>query len=164
MRALVFLALAACSAAPIRADEPAKNTIPPAFSKLGAPCESELPTGAAFACGRGHRIASLTIPFQQMPQGTVRFKKMDPQHPNYEGVARVEIDGSHVWIENSCGMCRMMMFTTTVVDLALVEDDDLGKAQLQAGLPASPILRTPAAWNRAMNGWETVNLGTRSDG
>jgi len=160
MRGILLLLLASCSAAPIRADEPAKTEIPKAFDKLGASCDAELPSGAALACGRGHRIASLTIPFQQMPYGTVHFKKLDGSHPVYDGVSRVQVDGPRVWIETSCGMCRMMMFSTTVVDLALVEDEDLAKQQAAAGLPASPLLRTPAAWNQAMRGWETVNLRT----
>jgi hypothetical protein len=166
MRAILLLAMVGCSAAPMTRDDgvletseqPRLGLVGP-FAKLGASCGSELPTGSAFACGKDHRIASLTIPFQQPPfGGVVRYRKANQDQVRLgQDTTRVMIDGTHVWLESSCSMCRMMMFSTTVVDLHSIDDGDLAKAQIGAGLPASPILRTAKAWDRATASWERFN-------
>lgn len=167
---LLTIFLVGCSASAVTRDEAVRRPtessdgaprlgLPGAFSKLGASCGSELATGASFICGRDHRIASLTIAFQSPPHGgVVHWRKYDDRNEAMAmGSNTVEIDGPYVWIESSCRECRMMISSTTVIDLRLIDDEGLAQQQLHAGLPRSPLLRTATAWNAATSGpkWES---------
>jgi len=170
MRVLLLLAMVGCSASAMTRDDvvrPADTSdssrlgLFGPFTKLGSSCASELPTGAAFTCGQDHRIASMTIPFAKMPaHSVVRYRKPDPNRPPTVAMnnSEVMIDGSHIWLETSCGMCRMMMFSTTVIDLRLIDDQDLATQQTNIGLPASPLLRTAKAWDAATASWDRLNF------
>ncbi len=168
MRTLLAIFLVGCSAAAVTRDEPVRPTeasggaprlgLPGTFSKLGASCGSELPTGSSFICGHDHRIASLTIQFQSLPRGgIVRSKKYEPNDPMAMMSSAVEIDGPRIWVESSCHMCRMVISSTTVIDLRLIDDEGLAQQQQHVGLPRGPLLRTATAWNDAMSaaGWES---------
>jgi hypothetical protein len=159
MRSLFCLLLVGCSAAAVTRDEPVRpSDLPGPFSKLGASCGSELPTGSSFICGRDHRIASLTLPFQPLPRGgTIRSRKFVPNEPMAMSSSAIEIDGPRIWVESGCRYCRMATTSTTVFDLRLIDDEGLAQQQQFVGLPRTPLLRTATAWNDATSGagWES---------
>jgi hypothetical protein len=65
-------------------------------------------------------------------------------------VVRIAVDATRLWvgIEN-CPMCAAGVVHHRRADVTQVTDEQLARLQLWLGKPASPLLRTAAAWRAA---------------
>jgi hypothetical protein len=164
---LAALLVAACAPAPpperpapYLLPEAADASLPPGFEILGGACPQgeQALTPVQYKCNADGRVARVYTLVQQhdfggegarglpsMPAGSARLEGV------YGSPARVFVGGDRLWVATTCGPCRVPSEELWIVDLPLAVDEDLARLQSTLGLPESPVLRTAAAWRKAVD-------------
>ena len=124
---------------------PQQAASPPA-PVLGSPCAS----GSA-GCGKSGKIAVITS-FHRMrvhdAAPPCKSVQTTPQTTGQLGSACVACE--RVFVSSACIICRMDSESNMLGVVADMTTEQLEAAQKLAGLPAKPVLATPAAWNGAI--------------
>ena len=153
---LVVVAVAACTHEPRQPASPAPSpsdpvSVPePVFVPTPSPSAFPVPTVScvdfAVPCGltRGARFAPAGA--IGLPIDRAGFSRM---HVRRELVG-VALAGDQLFVTvDYCPQCAALQRMTSVADVSKVSEAELGNLQQWMGLPATPLLRSGAAWRQA---------------
>jgi hypothetical protein len=126
---------------------PAPATAQPAVGLPGAPpSPAPVVSDPDEQCGRRDLVSVVIVstPYMPSPPGSaVKRRGM-----GYESM--VYLDGSRVWIDALCIICRVATHKLWVGEIALMTEEQLATFQTMSGLPAKPLLGDPGAWKKAL--------------
>jgi len=107
-------------------------------------------------CGKNNRVAYVQVaergmmgPSDPLPKAGARFSSKPAALAGTHSFNAVVLDGK-VWVGTMCVICRLPSSEYAIAALADATDEQLIKVQAQVGLPKAPVLRTEAAWIKAL--------------
>jgi hypothetical protein len=129
------------------------------LARLGALCPAP-PSGGrheeVVLCGGDGRVAGIWAPVDVLhgipPEAAeiLRDEPLDRSDGRGRSL-RVGKRGSRIYVKRvTCRSCRRILGWAFAGDLEALTDGDLARAQVRMGLPATPLLRTAEAWQRAL--------------
>lgn len=134
----------------------ALTPLPDVFRALGQFCNTA-DSGARVAtvmCSARGRVVGVWVPVDTVsgvpPEGAEIVRREPRQEFAPGRFLVVALEGERLWIQLvSCGACRRVMGASFVGQLPQLSDEQLRVVQDRVGLPAAPLLTTPAAWRKA---------------